>query len=268
LGGGLSQAQDNLESLIEMVEANKAYALYKAKPGDKDVLREKEPHYIKIVSPVFKMVHDTIIISPALNGNLDTSNYFIQTEVITIKEPVISWKVAKVSPLCRKDEGIPHLTLSLVKSTPDYRIVHSKFYPFRNILDTTSTDYIIPSEKMIVHRKVCVQKTCIYYVTKGHIENLKEGEEVIKIPAGKWRKWSELTCPFGQYEIPSITDIQKELKSQAYEIVVTGKLDEQTKKAITAFQHDNLLETNNPLSQETMQRLGIKRERLISVDKD
>jgi hypothetical protein len=266
MGGGLLQAQDNLESLVEMVEANKAYALYKAKAGDKDILREKETHYIKIVAPVFKMIHDTIVISPALNGNLDTSNYFIQTEVLTIKEPVASWKVAKVSPLCRKSEGVPHLTLSLITSSPDYRIVHSKFYPFRNILDTTSTDYIIPSEEMIVHRKVCIQQARIYYVTKDQVKNLKDGEKTIEIPAGKWKKWSELTCPFGDYETPSIIDIQKGLKSQAYEVVVTGKMDEQTKKAIISFQHDNLLETDNPLSQETMQRLGIKRARLISFE--
>ena len=103
-------------------------------------------------------------------------------------------------------------------------------------------------------------------MTKDQVKNLKDGEKTIEIPAGKWKKWSELTCPFGDYETPSIIDIQKGLKSQAYEVVVTGKMDEQTKKAIISFQHDNLLETDNPLSQETMQRLGIKRARLISYE--
>ncbi len=267
-GGLILQAQDNLESLVEMVQVNKAYALYKAKPSDKDVVKEKKTHYIKLIPAKYQTIFDTIVISPALDGNLDTSNYFIQTEVITSKESIVTWKTATVSPLCRKDAAVPHLTLSLTQTVPDYRIIHTKFYPFRNILDTTSTDYIIPAEKMVIERLVCTQKSRIYYITDAQKEQLSKGEKLLKIPAGKWKKWQRISCPIGEYAMPSVSSIQKELKRQAYDVKVTGEMDTQTKKAIVAFQQDNLLEIGDPLSPETLKRMDIKGKKLISIDLD
>lgn len=264
--GTIVHAQDNLESLVEMVQVNKAYALYKAKSGDKDIIKEKQTHYLKLIPAKYQTIHDTIVISPALDGNLDTSNYFIQTEVITSKESIVNWKTATVSPLCREDASVPHLTLSLTQTVPDYQIIHTKFYPFRNILDTTSTDYIIPAERMVVDRLVCTQKSRIYYITDAQKEKLEQGEKLIKIPAGKWKKWQLISCPLGEYEMPSVSSIQKELKRQAYDVKITGQMDGQTKKAILAFQEDNLLETGDALSPETLQRMNIKGKKLISID--
>lgn len=99
-GGLILQAQDNLESLVEMVQVNKAYALYKAKPSDKDVVKEKKTHYIKLIPAKYQTIFDTIVISPALDGNLDTSNYFIQTEVITSKPPTAAVRLSSTESIC------------------------------------------------------------------------------------------------------------------------------------------------------------------------
>lgn len=262
---GMIQAQDNIESLLGMVETGKTYALYKAKPGDKNTIREKQTHYLKLVPPQYKTIYDTIELAPALNGNLDTSNYFIQTEVLVLKEPSAEWKTARVSPLCREKEGVPHVALCLLKTTPDYRIIHRKFFPFKNIFDTSTTDYVIPAETVVVERKVQIQKARIYYVTSDKKAELGPGEKIIEIPAGKWRKWEEITCPFGEFNDPSITDIQEALKKQKYDIKITGKFDELTKRTLMLFQQDNMLEEGG-ITPETLQRLGVKREKLIKID--
>ncbi|CAA6804320.1 MAG: Peptidoglycan-binding domain 1 protein [uncultured Aureispira sp.] len=263
---GKIQAQDNLESLLNIVEIGKTFALYKANSKDVNIVKETETHYLKLVPAKYKMVFDTIELAPALNGNLDTSNYFIQTEVLVLKEPGAEWKIAKVSPLCRKEDGVPHLALCLLKTTPDYRIVHRKFFPFKNITDTTATDFIIPAEIIIVERKLLTQKARIYYVNSDQKGNLGPGEKVIKIPVGSWRKWAEITCPYGTFENPSMTEIQKALKEQAYNVKITGKFDEQTKSQLIMFQKDNMLSDQGNLTSETLNRLGVKRKKLIQID--
>lgn len=264
-GGGLLQAQDNLETLLDIVETGKTYALYKAKSGDTETVKENETRYLKLVPAEYKTISDTIEVSPPLNGNLDTSNYFIQTEVLVLKEPGAEWKTARVSPLCREEDGVPHLALCLLKTTPDYKIVHRKFFPFKNILDVESTDYVIPAETMIVERKVLVKEARIYYVTASQRDKLGRGEKIITVPKGKWRKWDEITCPFGTFNNPSVTDIQKALKKQDYNVAINGLFDEQTKRALHAFQADNMLTVGEPTPQ-TYQRLGIKREKLITIE--
>jgi hypothetical protein len=265
LGRGLVQAQDNLDALLGIVETGKTYALYKAKPGEKEIIKEKETHYLKLVPSTYETVLDTIELAPALNGNLDTSNYFIQTEVLVLKEPGAEWKTAQVSPLCRKEDGVPHLTLCLLKTTPDYRIIHRKFFPFKNIFDTTTTDYIIPRQTIVVERRVMTQKARIFYVTGDKKNEVALGEKMVEIPAGKWRKWDEITCPFGEFNDPSVTQIQEALKKQQYEVTVNGKFDEQTKRSLHSFQTDNMLEIGG-FTPETLQRLGIRRQKLITID--
>jgi hypothetical protein len=263
---GKIQAQDNLESLLNIVETGKTYALYKAKSKDAEVVKAIETHYLKLVPAKYKTVFDTIELAPALNGNLDTSNYFIQTEVLVLKEPGAEWKTAKVSPLCRKEDGVPHLALCLLKTTPNYRIVHRKFFPFKNIMDTTATDFIIPAEVIIVERKKLEQKGRIYYVTADKRNDLGPGEKIIEIPSGSWRKWAEITCPFGTFENPSMSEIQKALKQQQYNVKITGKFDEQTKRQLIMFQKDNMLDDQGSVTSETLNRLGVKREKLIQID--
>ena len=46
---GKIQAQDNLESLLNIVETGKTYALYKSKSKDTEIIKETETHYLKLV---------------------------------------------------------------------------------------------------------------------------------------------------------------------------------------------------------------------------
>jgi phosphoribosylformylglycinamidine (FGAM) synthase PurS component len=263
---GKIQAQDNLESLLNIVETGKTYALYKAKSKDTIIVKETEIHYLKLVPAKYKTVFDTIELAPALNGNLDTSNYFIQTEVLVLKEPGAEWKTATISSLCNKKEGVPHIALCLLKTTPNYRIVHRKFFPFKNIMDTTATDFVIPAEVIIVKRKLLIQKAGIYYVTADKKNDLGPGEKIIPIPAGSWRKWAEIVCPFGVFEDPSMTAIQNALKKQSYNVKITGRFDEQTKRQLIMFQKDNMLDDQGSVTPETLNRLGVKRQKLIQIN--
>jgi hypothetical protein len=261
----LLKAQDGLESLLKMVETGKTYALYKAKSGDQNIIKSSQTHYIHLVPPIYETILDTVELSPALNGNLDTSNYFIQTEILVLKEPGAAWKTATVSPMCRPESGVPHVTLCLLKTTPEYKIVHRKFFPFKTIYDTTATDYIIPAQTIVVKRKAMKQKARIYYSTQAPTVNVAAGEKLIKVPAGNWKNWNEITCPFGEFNDPSITEIQEALRKQEYDVRITNKFDEQTKRNLLQFQQDNLLEEGG-ITDETLKRLGISRERLISID--
>lgn len=267
IGPGLIYAQGNLELLVAIAKAGKNYALYPAKSGDQDIFSLKETHYLKIVPAKYQTVYDTLEITPALNGNLDTSNYFIQTEVLILKESTANFKTATVSPFCNEDEELPYLTLGLVKTTPDYSILHRKFFPFKNILDTTITDYIIPAETIVIKRIIQSQKSRIYYLTDKHKSNLLAGEKLEEIPAGNWKKWSEIQCNSKESNNTSIASVQEALLKQAYNVIINGKFDKQTKDALHAFQQDNLLDVGNDINNPTtLQRLGIKRKKLITFE--
>lgn len=254
-----------MEALLNVVETGKTYALYKAKSEDKSNVTTSQTHYFHLVPPIYETILDTIELSPALNGNLDTSNYFIQTEVLVLQEPGTAWKTATISPMCRPEKGVPHIALCMLKTTPKYTIIHRKFYPFKTIYDTTSTDYIIPARTIVVERKILKQKTRIYHLTKPVDIDKTAGEKLIKIPAGNWKPWSEITCPFGEFNAPSITEIQKALNEHGYQVKVTNKFDEQTKHHLLLFQRDNMLQEGG-ISDATLKRLGVNRERLISID--
>ncbi len=258
-------AQNNLDQMLSAVEAGKTYALYKAKKNDQKTFTEAEDFYLKVVPPIYKTVYDTIVITPALNGNLDTSNYFIQTEILVIKEPSLAWKTAKVHAMCRADEATPALSLCLLKTTPDYRIINRKFFPFKNILDTSTTDFIIPAVTTVVERQVLVQRTRLIRFNSTRKEELANGEKMVKINKGQWAAWEEVVCPFGQFNDPDIKEIQTALRKQDYQIKVTGNFDVATKEALYQFQRDNMLEVGG-LSEETLKRLNIRREPLISVE--
>ena len=135
-----TQVTDNFQYLLDSIQLGKTFSLSKAKHGDKNIVKEKETYYIKIVPPKYKIIKEEIEISPALNGNMDTSNYFIQTEIVELREPGAHWKRATISKLCTG--GDAEIALCLLKTVPKYQIVHRKFYPFKNILDVSNTDYV------------------------------------------------------------------------------------------------------------------------------
>jgi hypothetical protein len=269
VGNMYAQNEDNLDYLISNVAEGKTYYLAKANQNSENIVRENEGYYIKIVPAVYETVPDTVILSPPLNGNLDTSNYFIETEVLVLKEPAAEWKTARVSKLCMEEgESAPEHALCLLKMVPKYQIVNKKFFPFKNILDTSRTDFVIPAKTIIVEREKLVEKPKLERIPLSQGKpTLKAGEKLIKVTAGKWERWQEVVCPYGEFNDPTAEQVQRALKKQGYTVKITGSYDEQTRRILHEFQTDNMLEVGE-LSEETIKRLGVKRERLITVDYD
>lgn len=266
LGNIQAQIKDNLTFLVDNVTEGKTYYLATANSKSKQIVNEENGYYIKIIPAKYRVVYDTIELSPALNGNLDTSNYFIETEVLILKEPSAEWKTATVSKLCLESGEAPHAALCLLKMVPKYQIVNKKFFPFKNILDVEDTDFIIPAKTVVVEREELEEKAKLERIAiGGNPPTLNPGEKLIKVPAGKWQAWEEIVCPYGEFNDPKMEDIQSALKKQGYEVQITGKYDEQTRKRLHEFQADHMLEIGE-MSDETIQRLGVKRERLITVD--
>ncbi len=116
---------ENIKYLKDNVVEGKTYFLSKA--DSKKTFTEHKGFYIKMVPAVYKTVIDTIVLQTALNGDLDTSNYFIETEVLVVSEPSAEWRTAQVSELCIQDGISPFLTLSLQKKSPEYQIANRNF---------------------------------------------------------------------------------------------------------------------------------------------
>lgn len=261
-----AQPKDNFSYLLDSVKEGKTYALYKAKSGDKGTVTEKDGYYLKLVPAKYKVVYDTIELSPALNGNLDTSNYFVQTEVLELKEAGAEWHTARVSSVCvSAGKTTPHTAVCLLKTAPKYKIINRKFFPFKNILDTTNTDFVIPAKIIIVEREVIVQLARLERIPLNQSPDLKMGEKVIRVDAGSWFAWEEVVCPFGVFNTPDIKSIQEALKKQGYKIEITNAYDEQTKRIINEFQRDHMIEEGE-LDEKTIERLGVQREKLITVE--
>ncbi len=266
LGNAKAQTTDNMDHLVSIVTEGKTYYLSQANAKSKKTVTEEKGYYIRIVLAKYRTIKDTIVLAPALNGNLDTSNYFIETEVLVLKEPAAEWKTAQVSRLCLESGQAPYASLCLLKMVPKYEIVHKKFFPFKNILDTTDTDFIIPAKTVVVEREELVEKSKLERLPLSEgTPPLAAGEKLIKVTAGKWQTWEEVVCPFGEFNDPKIEDIQTALKKQGYEVQITNKYDEQTRRILHEFQTDHMLEVGE-LTEETIRRLGVKRERLITID--
>jgi Putative peptidoglycan binding domain len=267
--GSLSAQRNNLDYLVNNVVEGKAYVLTKSKTKNDHTIEEKEGYYIKIVPPKYKTVFDTVVISPELNGNLDTTNYFIQTEIFVLREPSAVWKTATVSKVCTTEYGSNlepnHVALCLLKTVPKYEMVHRKFYPFKNILDVSTTDNVVPAEIRIIERFELTDAARLEHIPFSEKEpRLSDGEKLIKINPGTWNHWAEAVCPFGIFNDPDIKQIQAALQKQGYKINLSNSYDEQTKQAVHAFQLDHML-PQGELDDETLKRMGIEKQKLIQI---
>ncbi len=260
----LAQVDPAFRDLSKIVEEGKTYAINKAAKGNANAREEKTGYYIRLVPPKYQTINDTIIISPALNGNLDTSNYFIQTEVLVLREPGAEWKTAKVSRLCMKDASKPpHAAICLLRTAPKYEMINHRFYPFKNILDTSNTDNVIPAQIKIVQREELIQPARLEKVDLS--ENIADSDHVIKISAGSWTEWEEVVCEFGVFNDPDIRSVQEKLQKNGYKLDITNQYDEQTKSALHQFQLDNMLPVGE-FDDATLRRLGLERQKLIQIE--
>ena len=193
---GKSAAQiENIKYLTDNAVEGKAYFIAKANADSKKTFTDLEGFYIKMVPAVYKTVIDTIVLQPALNGDLDTANYFIETEVIVVSEPSAEWRTAQVSELCIQDGISPFLTFSLQKKSPEYQIVNRKFFPFKNILDVSEAENIVPEVLYFLKREELVQKARLETYPLSLKPELNPGEKLLEIPAGEWQHWEQIQCP-------------------------------------------------------------------------
>lgn len=141
---------------------------------------------VRVVPPVYETIVDSVVIVPALNANLDTSNYFTQMEIVLLKEPTQFWVKNSESTLC------------VVHTAPEYIEVERRFYPFKNILDTENAEAVIPAQIKIIERKVLVRS--------GRLDKLsadaptEESELVIKIRVQDWVYWQNFidSCQYDE----------------------------------------------------------------------
>lgn len=93
----------------------------------------------------YTKIQDTIVIAPTLNGDLDTSNYYMMPELIEIRAE----KTVQIF-----EDG----KLVERKIPAEYMIVEVKFFPFKDILDITNISNIIPAEIKIIQRWVLAEE--------------------------------------------------------------------------------------------------------------
>lgn len=253
---------ENLNHLLENSEIGKTYALFPASKSEAAVV-ESSSYYLKLIPPKFRHVKDTIVLCPALNEDLDTSNYFIQTEVLVLRDKSTEWKRAKIADVCVEER--PEESLVLLKSLPHYRIVNRKFYPFKEVLDTSEAEKVIPADVMIVGRSELVEDGRIELFSSASAAKLKPGEKLIKVPAGSWTHWREVVCPYGVFNRPNLSKVQRFLKDQGYDVTIDNSYGPKTKQAIHEYQRKNGLSVGD-LNDATYEHMGLSGEKLISIE--
>lgn len=255
---------ENLNALIQNSQEGKTYFISKTTENTANAIYEPVGYQIKFSPARYKEYWDTIIIAPALNGNLDTTNYFTQTEILILKEPSIQWKQAQISKLCMPNAKSSTMGACMLKTTATYEIIHVRFYPYKNITDVSNTDFVIPAEIKIVKRYELVRPTQISHHPLTEKLELTLGEKIMTVTEGYWTRWAEAVCPFGASNDPQVTQIQDALLKQGYKLTKTGNFDEQTKRALLQFELDHNL-PEDKLDDALWQRLGIETEKLINI---
>jgi hypothetical protein len=256
---------EHMKFFADNVNEGKVYALLSTSSEAENTFKSKKAFYIKIVPPVFKTVIDTLVLQPALNADLDTANYFVETEVIQISDAAAEWKTAKISGHCFGDKTLPLISLSLQRKSPDYQIVNRRFYPFKDILDISEAEHVIPAQIVLIEKKVLVQKARLETYTFEEKPVVNSGEKLLEMPAGEFLYWKEIQCKQGDFLDPKINEIQLSLKNKGYKVELTNVLDKQTLRAVYEYQADNNMDTEG-LTDATVKMLGVERERLIIIE--
>lgn len=257
--------KESLKVLTEKVEVGKTYALLRAKSSSKSKsYYEPQSYYLKLVPPKYRRIKDTVVMTPALNTDYDTTNYFIQTEVLVLKDPNSEWKTAKVAQVCLED--VPALALCLLKELPEYRIVNRRVFPFKNVLDTAGAKNVTKPVLMEYFRYELISDGRIEAYKSRSAADIQPGEKLVRIPAGRWKDWQEVVCPFGVFNGPSLDDVQRFLRKKGYtKVPINNTLDHRTLEAINDFQRKNGLEVG-ALTPATYRKMGFEEEKLIVIE--
>jgi hypothetical protein len=109
---------------------------------------------IKIIPAQYETVYETIEVAPALNADMDTENYFAQTEVIEVAPEGKEW-VAQ--------ESADGTALTLTKTPAKHQTIEKRFYPFKNILDVSNAENVVAAQYITIERKVQVSPARVEY---------------------------------------------------------------------------------------------------------
>lgn len=126
---------------------------------------------VRFVPTTYTTVYDTIVVSPALNADLDTSNYFTQTHIIVVKEPSTTWTKTEKDGLC------------IQKLHAQYELVEVKFFPYKNILDISAATNIVPADIRVIARQVVSQPAKIERINDDAIAS---HTQTLDIAAYSW----------------------------------------------------------------------------------
>ena len=259
-----SAQEDNFERLLRLKQESKTFYLKKLKTKSSSNIEEKRGYYLRLVPPVYRYETDTLVLCPALNGNMDTSFYKIVEEVLVIREANLAWRRAKVSKECNP-EVEEELAICYLKTPPKYKTVEYKKFSFNSILDTSNTDFIIPAQILLVQREVLEQEAKLERLYLDELpKNWTPDRFCIKIEAGQWSPWEEVVCTYGVFNQPSILEIQEALIKQGYSLELSNQYDQATKNALHRFQKDQQIPIGD-LDELSIERLKIKRRLLIEI---
>jgi hypothetical protein len=134
---------------------------------------------LQIIPAQYSTIFDTIIVRPALNAAYDTSNYFVQTEIVILKEPSRDWSRLSSNKVC------------LQQKAANYTLVEVKFYPYKNILDVEKAAEVIPAESIVVERQIITQAAQLKRLNSEDAAALK-AEDILTLPAYTWASFKGL----------------------------------------------------------------------------
>jgi hypothetical protein len=137
---------------------------------------------VRVIPAVYETVVDSVVVVPALNAQLDTSNYFTQTEFVLISEPSTDWQKSSDNTICA------------VRTEAEYISVERRFYPFKNILEVEKADSVIPAQIQTIERQKLLQPARLEKLPID--SSTDEDDNVIIIKVKDWVYWQNFiqTC--------------------------------------------------------------------------
>jgi len=119
------------------------------------LLTNTVPSHEAVILPTkYKVIEEEIEIAPALNGDMDTSNYFMMAEMIEVRPAVQDW--------CMINGNYVRVDIPA-----EYITIERKFFPFKNILDTERAIHIIPAETITIKRTIVEEPSTIRLIRFG-----------------------------------------------------------------------------------------------------
>lgn len=245
-------------SILNSPEIGKCY--YSHKGGTQ---RSDSSIYLRLVPPSYKWVKDSLRISPGLNPAYDTSNYSWVSVRLEHRERTGEWRKAEVSKRCT--ENASSIGLCYLKTFRKDTIIKKKGFLSRDVLYTAELkeSEIIPEVWTYYRRQVVTTPAAVEQVSAAEAAQSAAGA-IVEIPAGRWSSWSEVFCDFESYDHVTLTDLQRALVREGYELYISNVFGEKTQAALHDFQRKNGLPVGD-LNNITYKRLGFKPHKLIRV---